>query len=45
MNRFLEFTFKHNDDIADEIKKIILPNNEIANEIEKMPVLDNLESS
>ena len=38
---FYEFTFKLIDKIPDKSRKIILPNNEIANRINKIPVLEN----
>ena len=39
---FHESTFKLNDDIPNKIKKIILPDDKIANGMEKIPVPDNL---
>ena len=40
---FNEFIFKWKDNIPDKIKNIILPTDEIANEIEKIPVPSDLE--
>lgn len=41
---FYKFTFKLIENIPDESKKVILPNNEIANGITKIPVSDNLKN-